>query len=100
MIDSFVLLAPILLLGVVALLRFIGCDLPLGLHEWPSTDVTSIKPVSGPLEGGQSVVVNDGTGARDVLLAGLACYISQGGILRIHGHRQDSKGQRNCGTEK
>lgn len=32
MIDPFVLLAPILLLGVVALLRFVGCDVVLGLE--------------------------------------------------------------------
>jgi len=45
MIDPFVLLTPILLLGVLALLRFVGCDWVIGLNEFThDADVTSITP--------------------------------------------------------
>lgn len=34
MIDSFVLLAPILLLGVIALAGFVGCATLAGIDDW------------------------------------------------------------------
>lgn len=34
MIDSFVLLTPILMLGVIALLGFVGCDLIFTLNDF------------------------------------------------------------------
>jgi hypothetical protein len=49
MIDPFVLLAPVLLLGVIALLRFVGCNYVLGLHDTtlaPHTPV--LKPPLSP----------------------------------------------------
>jgi len=41
MIDPFVLLAPVLLLAVVALLHFVGCDWVFGLHS-----TTTITPIA------------------------------------------------------
>lgn len=47
MIDPFVLLAPVLLLGVVALLRFVGCNPVFGIHETrPSPTVKDFSPIS------------------------------------------------------
>lgn len=42
MIDSFVLLAPLLMLPVVALFAFVGCDRVFGLHRPPE------EPILGP----------------------------------------------------
>mgnify|MGYP001163415022 CR=1 FL=1 len=44
MIDSYLLLTPILMLGVLALVRFIGCDVVFGLHRdaIPPTDVIAV----------------------------------------------------------
>jgi hypothetical protein len=49
MIDPFVLLTPILLFGVMALLRFVGCDLLFGLPHVPTNvpTTTGIFPASG-----------------------------------------------------
>lgn len=45
MIDPFVLLAPILLLAVVALLRFVGCNQVFGLDETAlDTPITYVQP--------------------------------------------------------
>jgi hypothetical protein len=53
MIDLFVLLTPILLLGVVALLGFAGC----GFHPNQDTGMISISPTSGLSSGGTDVTV-------------------------------------------
>ena len=53
MIDLFVLLTPILLLGVVALLGFAGC----GFHPSEDAGMLSISPASGLSSGGTAVTV-------------------------------------------
>jgi hypothetical protein len=53
MIDSFVLLAPILLLGIIALLGFVGC---LSKPDPPVAQL-AIAPNSGPTTGGTQVVI-------------------------------------------
>ncbi len=53
MIDLFVLLTPILLLGVVALLGFAGC----GFHPSVDAGPISISPTSGVSSGGTTVTV-------------------------------------------
>jgi hypothetical protein len=53
MIDAFVLWTPILLLGVVALLGFVGC---LTKPSPPVGSIT-ISPTSGPTAGGTTVVI-------------------------------------------
>jgi len=56
MIDSFVILTPILLLGIVALLGFIGCNQIYGLDEVQRRiDVNSVTPQSGSTQGGTRV---------------------------------------------
>lgn len=61
MMDAFVLLTPILLLGVVALLAFVGCDRLLGLSEVDPPIVTieanQVTPASGPTVGGTPVKI-------------------------------------------
>jgi hypothetical protein len=57
MIDSFILLAPILLLGVVALLGFIGC---YHAGQFKGDTSATISPVSGPTAGGTLVTVTGG----------------------------------------
>lgn len=62
MIDWFVLLTPILLLGVIALLGFLGCDQVFGLD--PTTlgaTINSVKPPFGSPAGGIKVTI-DGSG--------------------------------------
>ena len=53
MIDLFVLLTPILLLGVVALLGFAGC----GFHPRVDAGPISISPTSGVSSGGTTVTI-------------------------------------------
>jgi len=53
MFDLFLLLTPILLLGIVALLGFVGC----GFQPTAAEDI-SISPASGPLAGGTSVTIS------------------------------------------
>lgn len=59
--DSFILLTPILLLGVVALLAFVGCDRLLGLSEiYPpvvAIEANQVTPASGPSVGGTPVQI-------------------------------------------
>jgi hypothetical protein len=58
MIDWFVILTPVLLLGVIALLGFIGCNQVFGINETIlAIHVTSVQPSSGPTQGGQQVIV-------------------------------------------
>ena len=59
MIDAFVLLTPILLLGVVALLAFVGCDRVFGLAEVgpPIIQADQVIPSSGPSVGGTPVQI-------------------------------------------
>jgi hypothetical protein len=54
-IDSFVLLTPLLLLGVVALLGFVGCF----FKPNPPVGRISISPTSGPTAGGTPVTITD-----------------------------------------
>lgn len=60
MIDPFLLVTPILLLGIIALLGFLGCDRVLGLA--PITvnppQVFSIMPTSGSPLGGDTVTIS------------------------------------------
>jgi hypothetical protein len=61
MMDSFILFTPILLLGVVALLAFVGCDRLLGLSQVDPPIVTieasQVTPASGPSVGGTPVQI-------------------------------------------
>ena len=43
MIDAFVLLTPILVLGIIALLGFVGCNQVLGLD--PTTEVPTVESI-------------------------------------------------------
>jgi hypothetical protein len=63
MIDAFVLLTPILVLAIVALLGFVGCDRLWGLDpvHSPSLAPNNINPNKGPTKGGQAVTIY-GTG--------------------------------------
>jgi hypothetical protein len=62
MIDAFVLLTPILLLAILALLGFVGCNQVFGLNETiPAIDLNTIMPSSGPVQGGTPVTI---TGAQ------------------------------------
>ncbi len=70
MIDPFVLLAPVLLLGVIALLKFVGCDIVFGLTEIPPLSVKSINPTSGPADGGTTVVIIGTTFIEPVVTMG------------------------------
>src|SRR6266550_871467 len=56
MFDLFLLLTPILLLGIVALLGFVGC----GFQPTAVEDI-SITPASGPLAGGTPITVSGST---------------------------------------
>jgi hypothetical protein len=61
MIDLFVILTPILLLGVIALLGFIGCNQFFGLQDvQPRIGVNSISPQSGSTQGGTRVRITGG----------------------------------------
>jgi hypothetical protein len=56
MIDPFVLLTPILLLAVMALLRFVGCDWVLGLQSFIQDPI--FNPPQGTYAGPQIVTVS------------------------------------------
>jgi hypothetical protein len=60
MIDPFVLLAPVFLLAVVALLRFVACSFQPGQEAQPPT-VSTVSPNNGPAAGGTPVMI---TGAN------------------------------------
>ncbi len=67
MIDAFLLLTPVLLLCVIALFAFVGCDQLFdvsGGHA-PTIDVNQLIPASGPSVGGTSVQIL-GSGFTDV----------------------------------
>jgi len=56
MIDAFVLLTPVLLIGVIALLAFVGCNQVFGLQQTElEVTVDSVNPQSGATEGGTHV---------------------------------------------
>lgn len=58
MFDSFLILTPILILGVVALFAFLGCNLVFGLDEViESIQINQIVPSQGPAFGGTSVQI-------------------------------------------
>src|SRR5690242_10953793 len=67
MIDWFVLLTPVLLLGVMALLGFLGCNQVFGLDPTSGrVDVNSISPLFGSPAGGTKITIdgsNFGTSA-------------------------------------
>jgi IPT/TIG domain len=66
MIDAFVLLTPFLLLGVVALLGFVGCNALYGVY--PTTlapEIDTIIPNFGPSAGGTPVQIS-GSGLNDI----------------------------------
>jgi len=61
-IDPFVLLAPVLLLAVVALLRFVGCDKVFGLEPVKANTATpTFDPPPGTYNTQQSVTLSDTT---------------------------------------
>ncbi len=58
MIDLFVLLTPIFVLGILALLGFVGCDTVFGLHSTGLLpQISNIEPDSGPSVGGAPVKI-------------------------------------------
>jgi hypothetical protein len=75
MIDTFALLAPLFLLGVVALLGFVGCDRVFGLTQVdpPAIEPSDVIPAFGPSAGGTSVQI------RGTSLAGVD-QLTFGGI--------------------
>lgn len=85
MVDVFVLLTPILILGIVALLAFVGCNQAFGIKETGiQLRVDSVTPNSGPTSGGTlvritgqnfaegAVVTFDGIPASNVLVDAVA----------------------------
>ena len=59
MIDLFVILTPIFVLGIIALLGFIGCDQVLGLDPTHAAiEVVSVVPNSGTPAGGTEVTIS------------------------------------------
>jgi hypothetical protein len=68
MIDPFVLLTPVLLLAVIALLRFVGCDLVFKLEPLPEAsapEISSISPESRDACGPQFTLTVTGTNLVD-----------------------------------
>ncbi|MGA9979762.1 MAG: IPT/TIG domain-containing protein [Candidatus Sulfotelmatobacter sp.] len=66
MIDLFVLLTPIFLLGIVALLGFVGCDQIFGLQSTGlEPQISNVQPNSGPSVGGTRVQIF-GSGFTDL----------------------------------
>jgi IPT/TIG domain-containing protein len=58
MIDLFVLLTPIFVLGIIALLGFVGCDTIFGIHSTGLLpQISNIEPDSGPSVGGTPVKI-------------------------------------------
>ncbi len=79
MIDAFVILTPILLLGVIALLGFVGCNQVFGIKETGlAMTVTGVSPASGPTQGGQQVVVTGSSFASNpkVTFGGAAATVT------------------------
>lgn len=75
MLDLFVILTPFLLLGVIALLGFIGCNQVFGLNEVElAVEVDSIAPQSGSTQGGDRVRITGSGFASNatVTIGGLA----------------------------
>ena len=69
MIDCYVFLAPVLLLAVVALLGFVGCDLVLGLTPLsPVTAAPAFDPPPGTYGGTQFVSLSDATSNATISL--------------------------------
>jgi hypothetical protein len=58
MIDLFVLLAPILLLPVVALLRFLGCTFSHGTAPTPTATTPTFHPLGGTFSGPKEVTLS------------------------------------------
>jgi IPT/TIG domain len=73
LIDALVLLTPILLLGVVSLLGFVGCQLLYGVALPPSIDANQVIPDSGPSVGGTPVKIfgSNLTGVDRVTFGGI-----------------------------
>jgi IPT/TIG domain len=74
MFDSFLILTPILLLGIVALFAFVGCNLVFGLGETIlAIEVNQIIPSQGPAFGGTAVQIlgTNFTGVDKVTFGGL-----------------------------
>ncbi len=62
MIDPFVLLAPVLLLAVIALLRFVGCDGVFGIGlVTAQTETPTFDPLPGTFSAAQTVTLQDAT---------------------------------------
>lgn len=74
MFDSFLIFTPILILGVVALFAFLGCNLVFGLSETlEAIEVNQIVPTQGPASGGTSVQIfgTNFTGVDKVTFGGM-----------------------------
>ena len=74
MFDSFLIFTPILILGVVALFVFLGCNLVFGLEETiEAIEVNQIVPTQGPAAGGTSVQIfgSNMTGVDKVTFGGI-----------------------------
>ncbi len=77
-IDPFVLLAPVLLLAVVALLRFVGCDKVFGLEPVKVTTATpTFDPLPGTFSAAQTVTLLDATSGATIY------YTTDGSIPTI-----------------
>jgi hypothetical protein len=62
MIDLFLILTPVLILAIIALLGFVGCNQVFGLHETELIiTVDSVTPQSGSTQGGTRVRITGGT---------------------------------------
>lgn len=73
--DLFVILTPFLLLGVIFLLGFVGCDQVFGLSATtPEVEVSSIQPQSGSTQGGDRVRITGSSFENNatVTIGGLA----------------------------
>lgn len=74
MFDSFLIFTPILILGVVALFAFLGCNLVFGIQETiEAIEVNQIVPTQGPASGGTSVQIfgSNMTGVDKVTFGGI-----------------------------
>src|SRR5713101_2782524 len=76
MIDPFVLLAPVLLLAVIALLRFVGCDGVFGIGlVTAQTETPTFDPLPGTFSAAQTVTLQDAT-------QGATIYYTTDGSIR------------------